>query len=79
MERNNKALLKMRLGPKCWKELFSSTDPKKYERAPRKLKFCLKKTKQREYLCLNSILEKKELQKGEQEGAVFGELEGGGA
>ena len=35
--------------------------------------------KQREYLCLNSILEKKELQKGEQEGAVFGELEGGGA
>ena len=24
------------------------------------------------------ILEKKELQKGEQEGAVFGELEGGG-
>ena len=37
-----------------------------------------KKTKQREYLCLNSILEKKELQKGEQEGAVFGELEGGG-
>ena len=40
--------------------------------------FAWKKTKQREYLCLNSILEKKELQKGEQEGAVFGELEGGG-
>ena len=51
------------------KEIWESTE---------KAEILLEK-KQREYLCLNSILEKKELQKGEQEGAVFGELEGGGA